>query len=159
ATANVPNPAPLNLPGFCRVAATLKPTNDSDIKIEVWLPQSGWNGKFQSVGNGAWAGSITYTNAGRAVEGGMAEALKRCYATASTDTGHIGNTPSFAVGHPEKLADYGYRAVHEMTVTAKEIIAAFLGIQPKTSYWNACSTGGREGLMEAQRYPADYDGI
>jgi feruloyl esterase len=140
-----------NLPAFCRVAATLKPTRDSDIKIEVWLPASGWNGKFQAVGNGGWAGVISYP--------AMAQALEHGYATSSTDTGHVGATGSFALGHPEKLTDFGYRAVHEMTVKAKAIVAAFYGGPPKVSYWNGCSTGGRQGLKEAQRFPDDYDAI
>lgn len=149
--APTPNLALSNLPAFCRVTATLKPTTDSDIKIEVWLPIAGWNGKLQSVGNGAWGGVIPYPALGGALASG--------YATAGTDTGHTGNTASFAPGHPEKLADYGYRAVHEMTVAAKAIVDTFYGNAPKLSYWNACSTGGRQGLMEAQRFPADYDGI
>jgi feruloyl esterase len=146
------------LPAFCRVAATLKPSSDSDIKIEVWMPLANWNNKFQAVGNGGYAGWITYTGTG-AVERGMAEALKRGYATASTDTGHTGDSAAPFLGHPEKLVDFGYRAVHEMTVAAKAIIAAFYGTAPKYSYWNGCSSGGRQGLMEAQRFPADYDGI
>jgi feruloyl esterase len=140
-----------DFPAFCRVTATLKPTNDSDIKIEVWLPASGWNGKFQAVGNGGWAGVISYL--------AMAQAVAHGYATASTDTGHVGASGSFALGHPEKLTDFGYRAVHEMTVKAKAIIGAFYGDAPKLSYWNGCSTGGRQGLKEAQRFPNDYDGI
>jgi feruloyl esterase len=140
-----------NVPAFCRVAATLRPTNDSEIKIEVWMPASGWNGKFQAVGNGGWAGAIAY--------GAMSQALKSGYATASTDTGHTGNRGTFALGHPEKLVDFGYRAVHEMTVQSKSIIEAFYGKGARTSYWNGCSTGGREGLKEVQRYPKDYDGV
>jgi len=140
-----------DLPAFCRVAATLRPTSDSDIKIEVWMPASGWNGKFQAVGNGGWAGAISY--------GAMSQALKSGYATASTDTGHTGNRGTFALGHPEKLTDFGYRAVHEMTVQAKSIIEAFYGKGVRISYWNGCSTGGREGLKEVQRYPKDYDGV
>jgi feruloyl esterase len=139
------------LPAFCRVAATLKPTADSEINTEIWLPMSSWNRKLQSVGNGAWAGTIPYAAMAAAVTGG--------YATAGTDTGHTGNTASFVPGHPERLVDYGYRAVHEMTVAAKAIIRAFYGDGPRYSYWNGCSTGGRQGLMEAQRYPADYNGI
>ena len=138
------------LPSFCRVAATLKPTSDSDIKVEVWLP-SGWNGKLQAVGNGGWAGAISYP--------AMAEALARGYATASTDTGHVGGRGTFALGHPEKFIDFAYRSEHEMTVKAKAIVAAFYGNAPKYSYWNGCSTGGRQGLAEAQRYPDDFDGI
>jgi feruloyl esterase len=140
-----------DLPAFCRVAATLRPTSDSDIRIEVWLPTSGWNGKFQAVGNGGWAGTISYRE--------MADALRLGYATASTDTGHIGGSGSFALGHPEKLIDFGYRSEHEMTVKAKAMVNAMYGNAPKYSYWNGCSTGGRQGLKEAQRYPADYDGI
>src|SRR5665213_2321987 len=146
-----PTVAYKDLPAFCRVAATLKPTSDSDIKIEVWLPASGWNGKFQAVGNGGWAGVISYS--------AMAEALRDGYATSSTDTGHVGATGSFVTGHPEKLVDFGYRAVHEMTLKAKSVIDAFYGAAPRMSYWNGCSTGGRQGLKEAQRFPADYDGI
>jgi len=146
-----PNAAIANLPALCRVAVTLKPTSDSDIKTEFWLPMSNWNRKLQSVGNGAWAGVIPYAAMAQAVIGG--------YATAGTDTGHVGNTASFVPGHPERLVDYGYRAVHEMTVAAKSVIRSFYGNAPQYSYWNGCSTGGRQGLMEAQRYPADYDGI
>ncbi|HUP38974.1 MAG TPA: tannase/feruloyl esterase family alpha/beta hydrolase [Vicinamibacterales bacterium] len=139
------------LPAFCRVAATLTPTADSDIKIEVWLPASGWNGKYQAVGNGGWAGSITY--------GAMARALRDGYTTSSTDTGHTGGDASFALGHPEKLVDYAYRAVHEMTVTSKAIANAFYGTDATRSYFNGCSTGGRQALIAAQRFPHDFDGI
>jgi feruloyl esterase len=139
------------LPAFCRVAATLKPTSDSRIRIEVWMPASGWNGKFQAVGNGGWNGTIEYP--------GLAEALRRGYAAGSTDTGHVGNSASFAVGHPEKLIDFGYRAVHEMTLHAKGIVSAFYGRAPALAYWVGCSSGGKQGLKEAQRFPADYDGI
>lgn len=145
-----------SLPAFCRVAATLTPVSDSEIKIEVWLPENGpekqWNGNLQSVGNGAWAGTISYP--------AMATALTAGYATASTDTGHSGGDPAtFVPGHPEKVIDFSYRAVHEMTVAAKAIIGARYGDGPKYSYWNGCSTGGRQALTEAQRYAADYDGI
>jgi len=139
------------LPAFCRVAATLTPTPDSDIKIEVWLPAANWNGKLQAVGNGGWAGTISY--------GAMAAALAAGYATASTDTGHSTAGAAFALNHPEKLVDYAHRAVHEMTVQAKAITAAFYGGGPKLSLWNGCSTGGRQGVIEASMYPADYDAI
>jgi feruloyl esterase len=151
---NLPGPPLDNLPAFCRVAAEVKPTKDSDIKFEVWMPTSGWNGKFMGVGNGGWSGEIWYSP--------MGEALRRGYATASTDTGHEGNggDASFALGHPEKVIDFGYRAVHEMTVKAKAIIAAYYGADAlKHSYWNGCSSGGKQGLKEAQRFPRDYDGI
>ena len=140
-----------SVPEFCRVAATLTPSNDSDIKVEVWLPAAGWNRKFQAVGNGGWAGVISY--------GAMAEAVKSGYATASTDTGHSISGGSFALGHPEKLIDFGWRSEHEMTVKAKAIIQAFYGNAPRRSYWNGCSTGGRQGLKEAQMFPEDFDGI
>jgi len=139
------------LPAFCRVAATLKPSPDSDIKIEIWLPASGWNGKFEAVGNGGWAGTINYP--------AMAQALARGYATTSTDTGHSTPGGSFALGHPEKLTDYAYRSEHEMTVQAKAVISAFYGNVPARSYFNGCSTGGRQALTEAWRYPDDFDGI
>jgi len=140
-----------SLPAFCRVQASLQPTADSDIGIEVWLPAAGWNNKLESVGNGAWAGVIVYP--------ALATALSQGYAAASTDTGHKGNNPAFIPGHPEKLIDFGYRSVHEMTLAAKGIIAAYYGQGPKLSYFNGCSTGGRQAMVELQRYPADYDGV
>src|SRR5215475_9847174 len=140
-----------DLPEFCRVAATLKPSSDSDIKIEVWLPANGWNGKFQAVGNGGWAGVISYS--------AMADAVRAGYASASTDTGHVGGRGTFALDHPEKLVDFSWRSEHEMTVKAKAAIQAFYGNGPRLSYWNGCSTGGRQGLKEAQMFPDDYDGI
>jgi feruloyl esterase len=141
-------------PAHCRVVAVLAPSSDSHIEMELWLPAAGWNGKWEAVGNGGWAGSIN--------TGAMAAALKEGYATASTDTGHKSSeTPggSFALGHPEKLIDYGYRAVHEMALRSRELIAAYYGREARFSYWNGCSNGGRQGLMEAQRYPEDFDGI
>ena len=139
------------VPAFCRVTATLKPSNDSDIKIEVWLPASGWNGKFQAVGNGGFAGVISYPALAAAVTAG--------YASASTDTGHEGNTAAFALGHPEKVVDFAYRAVHEMTVQAKSIVNAYYGGAPRLSFWNGCSQGGRQAITEAAKYPSDFDGI
>src|SRR5438132_3105178 len=132
------------LPTFCRVAATLKPTADSDIKIEVWMPASGWNGKLEAVGNGGWAGTISYPS--------LVSALRRGYATASTDTGHSGDggNASFALDHTEPLVDFAWRSVHEMTIDAKAIVKAFYGRGPKLAYWNGCSTGGKQGLTEAQ---------
>src|SRR6266849_1282775 len=120
-------------------------------QIEVWMPASGWNGKLQSVGNGGWAGSISYP--------AMAEALRGGYATASTDTGHSGGGANFALGHPEKVIDYAYRSEHEMTAKAKAIVAAYYGRAAKLSYWNGCSSGGKQGLKEAQRFPEDFDGF
>lgn len=149
----VANAAYTGLPEFCRVQATLTPTSDSDIKVEVWLPSAGWNGKFVGIGNGIWAGQLSYSQ--------LADPLSRGYAVATTDTGHTGSgmTAEWAIGHPEKVVDFGYRAVHEMTVTAKRAIEAFYGRGPEKSYWNSCSTGGRQGLMAAYRYPEDYDAI
>jgi feruloyl esterase len=139
-----------DLPAFCRVAATLKPTADSDIKIEVWMPASGWNGKFQAVGNGGWNGSID--------QSAIATAMRRGYAAASTDTGHEGGGGAW-MQNKEKLIDYGHRAVHEMTVKAKAIVNAFYDSAPKFSYFNGCSAGGRQGLKAALQYPDDFDGI
>jgi len=128
-----------DLPEFCRIGAVAMPSKDSEIKFEVWMPASNWNGKFMGLGNGAMAGSISY--------GSMAAALSRGYAASSTDTGHEGSGQdgSFALGHREKVIDFGYRAVHEMTVKAKLIVAAYYGRAPKFSYWNGCSTGGGRG--------------
>lgn len=145
------NGAPPSHPPFCRVAATLKPSGDSDIKIEVWMPATGWNGNFEAVGNGGWSGAIGYA--------AMASALRAGYATASTDTGHEGGSASFALGHPEKLIDYAYRSEHGMTVAAKAILAAFYGKAETHAYWSGCSAGGKQGLKEAQMYPNDFDGI
>jgi feruloyl esterase len=143
-------PAGLAVPAFCRVAAILRPSSDSEIEMEVWMPEN-WNGKFQFVGGGGWAGVISYP--------AMASALQEGYATASTDTGHKGGNANFAIGHPEKVVDFAYRAVHESTVKAKAILTTFYDRGPRFSYWNGCSTGGRQGLMEAQRYPEDFDAI
>jgi feruloyl esterase len=149
APANNQKPAPAA--SRCRVSALIKPSSDSEIEIEVWMPSSDWNGKFLAVGNGGWSGAISY--------GGLLNGLREGYATASTDTGHKGGSGSFVLGHPEKVIDFGHRAVHEMTVKAKAIINAYYGNNPRKSYWNGCSSGGKQGLKEAQMYPADYDGI
>ncbi len=138
------------LPEFCRVALTLKPSSDSAIEVEVWLPGD-WNQKFQAVGNGGWAGTVSY--------GAMADAVKSGYAAASTDTGHSTNGGSFALGHPEKLIDFSWRSEHEMTVKGKAVVEAYYGSAPRRSYWNGCSTGGRQALKEAQMFPGDFDGI
>ncbi len=141
------------LPAFCRVAVTLTPTPESDIHSEIWLPVSGWNGMFQVVGNGGWAGNLSYPN--------MAEALAAGYATASTDTGHVNDgspSASFAYGHPEKMLDFGYRALHETTVTGKNLISKYYGSAMKASIYNGCSTGGRQGMNAVQKYPLDFDG-
>ena len=121
------------LPAFCRVVADVRPSKDSDIKVEVWMPVSGWNGKFQGQGNGGFAGAIDYR--------GLASAVGRGYATAGTDTGHKGDATdaSWAPGHPEKIIDFGYRGIHEMSEKAKAVVTAFYGKAPRQSYFSSCS--------------------
>jgi len=149
----VPPESYKDVPAFCRLTADISPSPDSDIKVEVWMPVTGWNGKFQGQGNGGFAGQIGYA--------GMGAAVKRGYATAGTDTGHAGDMlhAPWALAHPQKVIDFGYRAIHEMTLKAKAIIDAFYGRNPQYSYFVSCSDGGREALMEAQRFPKDYNGI
>ena len=143
---------------FCRVVVEATPSPDSSIKIEVWMPASdaedrGWNGKLQGRGNGGFAGEISYQQLGTGVSQG--------YAMAGTDTGHSGTAveASWALGHPEKVADFGYRGIHEMTRVAKAVVKAYYGKETQHSYFWGCSNGGRQALMEAQRFPEDYDGI
>ena len=142
-----------SLPAFCRVVAEAKPTSDSDIKLEVWLPVSGWNGKLEGIGVGGFAGSIDNVQ--------LATSVKAGYTATATDSGHTGSPidSGWAMGHPEKIIDYGYRGIHEMTRVAKTVIAAYYSKPPQRAYFAGCSGGGREALMEAQRYPEDYDGI
>jgi len=136
------------LPAFCRVMGTIAP----QINFEVWLPLEGWNGKFQAFGNHGFAGNIDYSDLG--------PELVKGYAIASTDTGHLASQqPPLWMQNMQQIVDYGSRGVHEMTVKSKAITKAFYGKAPKFSYFNGCSTGGKEGLMEAQRHPEDYDGI
>jgi feruloyl esterase len=142
-----------NLPAYCRVQLDLTPSSDSLIKMELWLPTQNWNGKFMGTGNGFFAGSIQ----GMAFD--MPEALRLGYATAGTDTGHQEQGGDWAIGHPEKMIDFAYRSTHEMTVKSKEIVKAFYGRDADYVYFKGCSTGGRQALMEAQRFPDDYDGI
>jgi feruloyl esterase len=144
--------APLILPAHCRVAATLKPSADSEIKMELWLPAENWNGKFQMMGNGGWAGSIQGLTQ-------MPAALREGYATSATDTGHEGANGMFALGHPEKITDFAWRAVHLTAVESKTLIKAYYGKEPKFSYWNGCSTGGRQALIEVTKFPDDFDGV
>ena len=110
---------PANIPAHCRVQVTLKPTSDSLIKMELWLPTQDWNGKFMGVGNGGFAGSI------QGLTNEMPPALRLGYATAGTDTGHQEQGGDWAIGHPEKMIDFGYRATHEMTLKAKQIVKTF----------------------------------
>ena len=141
------------MPAFCRVAGTIQPSTDSHIEFEVWLPSAGWNHKLEGAGNGGFAGSINYSE--------LAQALIAGYATSSTDTGHKGGgtDAKWALGHPEKIIDFGYRAIHETAEKSKAVIRAFYGEAPQRSYFSSCSNGGRQALMEAQRYAADYDGL
>jgi Tannase and feruloyl esterase len=160
-------PPPANLPpwmagdpsfyktlgAFCRVVVKATPSADSDIKVEVWLPGEGWNGKFRGLGNGGFAGEIDIR--------GLASAIRQGYATAGTNTGHSGGgtDATWALGHPEKVTDFGYRGIHAMTEVGKAAVKAFYGKGPQRSYFGSCSNGGRQALMEAQRFPEDYDGI
>lgn len=147
-----PPPDFSGLPAFCRVAGTIRATAESDIRYELWLPEQ-WNGKFMQTGNGGAAGAIVYDS--------LVDPLNRGYAVANTDTGHQGAGGDFAwaASQPQKLVDYQYRAVHELTVAGKALTAAHYGRPADRSYFVGCSTGGRQGLKEAQRYPEDYDGI
>jgi feruloyl esterase len=148
-----PGPTPAIDTTACRVAGSIQPTSDSDIKFEVWMPAAGWNGKFLSAGEGGYAGAINY--------GGIAAALRRGYAGGSTDTGHGGGifSADFAPGHPEKVTDFGWRAKHLQAARSKDIIRAFYGEPIEHSYFSSCSNGGRQALMEIQRFPEDYDGV
>ena len=144
--------AALETPEFCRVVAVARPTSDSVINFEVWIPPvAQWNHNFLGLGNGGYMGAISY--------GALANALQRGFATASTDTGHTGEDLKFAAGHPEKIVDWGYRSIHIMTESAKLIIRGYSGLFPQHSYFGGCSTGGEQALSEAQRFPADYDGV
>jgi feruloyl esterase len=139
-------------PAFCRVSVVSKPVDDSEIHFEVWLPLAeAWNGKFEGTGNGGFSSALGY--------GAMLQALGHGYATAGSDTGHEGGDLKFGVGHPEKINDWAYRAVHVMTETSKLIVRDYYGRFAQYSYFNGCSTGGHQALTEAQRFPADYDGI
>jgi feruloyl esterase len=138
----------------CRVAATIKPSPESHIRIEVWLPAAAaWNGKYLGTGNGGAGGSIA--------NGALAAGIAKGYATANTDMGTTttGLNFSFGVDHLDLVKDWGYRSTHLMTVTAKQIIRAYYGNQPKYSYFAGCSTGGHQAMTEAERFPDDYDGI
>jgi feruloyl esterase len=145
-----PGPNFKDLPAFCRVSATSAPTSDSEIKIEVWMPVAGWNGKLRGTGNGGLGGNLSF--------GGLATAMHGGFAAAAENTGHE-NGSAYALSHPEKIVDFGDRAAHEMTVTAKAAIAAFYGSQPKFSYMDECGGGSIAALKEAEKYPDDYNGV
>lgn len=146
-------PAFHNAPAFCEVEGTIRPTSDSDIKFEVWMPVKNWNHRFQGVGNGGFAGSIDHR--------ALAAAVRQGFAAAATNTGHDGTSveASWALGHPQKVIDFSYRGLHLTTVAAKAIVKAFYGVPARYAYFDSCSDGGREALMEAQRFPSDYNGI
>jgi feruloyl esterase len=141
-----------DLPAFCRVVGVSRPSSDSNINFEAWLPTTAtWNERFLSNGEGGYVGTIGYA--------GMAAYLRRGYATASTDTGHVSTDTWWAVGHPERAIDYLYRAKHLTTVAAKGLIHAFYGRPASHNYFQSCSNGGRQGWLEIQRYPEDFDGL
>ena len=145
-------PATPAIAQHCRVLAVSHPVPDSEIHFELWLPPAGkWNGKFEGTGNGGFSSAIEIPR--------MAQALDKGYATAGSDTGHEGGEMTFGVGHPEKINDWAYRAVHVMTEKSRLIVRDYYGSFARYSYFNGCSTGGQQALSEAQRYPEDYDGI
>ena len=142
------------LPPLCRVVAALHPAEDSDIRVELWMPESGWNGRMEGTGNSALAGHIDYYSLINGIHGG--------YAVVNTDMGMAvppGKDASVFIDRPERWADWGYRATHEMTVFAKQAVKAYYGRDAMRNYFVGCSTGGEQALMEAQRFPDDYDGI
>ncbi len=138
----------VQVPAFCRVAGVIT----TEVKFEIWLPAQ-WNRKLLAVGNGGLAGAISFA--------AMVTPLQLGYATSSTDTGHSAsqNDGSWALGHYDRVVDFADRAVHVMTIADKGILRAFYGAAPAHSYFQGCSQGGHEALIEAQRYPADFDGI
>ncbi|MDT7578638.1 MAG: feruloyl esterase [Pseudonocardiales bacterium] len=154
-TPETPNAAAIpNLPGFCRVAATLKPTPSSNIRVELWLPESDWNGYFEGTGNGGYAGGIIYAE--------LASGLQLGFAVANTDMGTAPATTYNAVAladASEKWVDFGWRSTHLMTEFGKRVVAEYYGRSATHAVFSGCSTGGGQGLHEAQRFPDDYDGI
>jgi feruloyl esterase len=140
-----------DVPAFCQVHGVLAPTPHSSIHFEVWMPAANWNGKLHVVGNGGLAGTISYP--------ALAAALREGFAAASTDTGHTSTESPSWLEDRERLIDYSYRGLHMTTVNAKAIVQAYYSEQAKRAYYTGCSTGGKQGLMEAQRYPEDFDGI
>ncbi|MCE7796497.1 tannase/feruloyl esterase family alpha/beta hydrolase [Sphingobium sufflavum] len=149
-----PEASPVSgLPAFCRVLGSIHPTADSDIRFEVWLPIAGWDGRFTGGYGGGLAGYMNYMDLSAGIRAGQAVAV--------TDTGHRHTESSgvWAKGHPEKVRDYAWRGVHETTVVAKQVIKAYYGKAPTYSYFIGCSNGGRQALMEASRFPEDYDGV
>lgn len=147
-------PVKASMPAYCRVTGSIRPTPDSDIRFELWMPAQDWNHRYEQVGNGGLAGSILRTT--------MIGPLQQHWAVAATDDGHVGSGMSdgrWALGHPEKIVDFGYRAVHLTAQRSQEIVRAYYGAKAAHRYFIGCSDGGRESLMEAQRYPEDFDGF
>jgi hypothetical protein len=143
-----------NTPQHCRISGVLAP----EIAFEVRLPTS-WNGRLYMIGNGGHAGEAL-DNPGRVAQ--VRQGLENGFAVAQTNTGHdAGREPSatFVLSNPQKAIDYAHRAVHLTVVTAKEIASRYYARPVSKAYWNSCSNGGRQGLIEAQRYPEDFDGI
>jgi feruloyl esterase len=142
-----------DLPVFCRVHGISRPAPGSQIGFEVWLPQSGWTRRLHMLGNASYSSSVYWEQ--------MADRIRRGDVAVATDTGHSGGGDDlqFVVERPEALVDFAHRAVHESIVAAKAIVAAFYGASQQYSYFSGCSTGGYQGLSEAQRYPEDFDGI
>src|SRR6202047_2389345 len=165
------------LPAFCRVTATLTPSSDSSIKTEIWLPETTWNGRFLGTGGGGFQGVITYSALANGIRAGFAATnsdlgtgVSGCNPLYCGSDGNMGNPLAIAFGdpagpstglfgHPERIKDFGYRAIHLMTVRGKEIANAFYSENAHKAYFAGCSTGGQNALMEAQRFPDDYDGI
>jgi feruloyl esterase len=144
----------VGMPAFCRVLASVNEAPDSDVEIEMWLPKDGWKGIFHGNGSGGFGGTLA--------SGGNAAAVKRGYASVTTDMGTAPSNPlngDSLIGHPRKWADWGKLSTHIMTEAGKDIAKAFYGKSPDRSYYTGCSTGGQEGLIEGQYYPDDYDGI
>ena len=142
------------LPRFCRVSVVLSSGPGSTINVEIWLPDAAqWNGNFLGTGNGGFAGSIT--------TGALVTGLRSYYATANTDMGtaEVNGNYNSGVGKPEIIKDWGWRSTHAMTLAGKEITRAYYEEPIKKSLFSGCSTGGHQALMEAQRFPEDYDGI
>ena len=146
-----PGPAITGLPEVCRVRGLATPTPRSSIHFEAWLPVTGWTGRIEMIGNGGYSSTIS-TRA-------LAALVQQGTAAVATDTGHQGGDLDFGFGNDEAITDWGSRAVHESILAAKALVARFYGRAPRHSYFAGCSTGGHQALMEAQRYPADFDGI
>jgi feruloyl esterase len=141
-----------DVPAVCTVAATMKPSADSNFKVEVWMPAIEWNGKLRGTGNGGLGGGTG------ANPNALAAGVRRGYVTVGSNTGHEGNS-SYAIDHPEQIKDFGYRSAHEMTVAAKALTRAFYGSAPKLSLMAESGGGTIAALSAAQRYPEDYDGL